>query len=339
MFPEPIQIATDVWIIPCRIDAQGRKYKPLINPEESDSSSNTTRKSWTDEEDSLLAQIVSERGAKNWSSVAKQINSQLHNSKQKRLGKQCRERWFNHLNPDLLKGQWTEEEDMFIISKQGKIGNKWSEIAKNLSGRTENQVKNRWKSLKKKAEKMRRKELKKQRLANRGKKLKKDSNFFNIPGFLQENIMKDDGSTQIEEVDQTLEFRRNSLEFMNSMKQEEGSIALRISSLTSDPDLQSGKGFDLNNVYSWRGKIDLDYLYNRPEGDKNDFDSCLNGYLKATEPQVWGFDAEAFNPYFFTGMAQTEGDEKSLFEKNFMAGYAGLNMFAPIDAEIFNMKK
>ena len=111
-------------------------------------------------------------------------------------------------------------------------------------------------------------------------------------------------------------------------KQEEGSIALRISSLTSDPDLQSGRGFDLNNLYTWKGKIDIDYLYGAAkEQDKIDFDSCLTSYLKTPEQQVWGIDPEGFNKYFVAGVAQGEHDEKSLFEKNFMAGFGGINMF------------
>ena len=32
------------------------------------------------------------------------------------LGKQCRERWRNHLRPELNKGDWTVEEDEFSNS-------------------------------------------------------------------------------------------------------------------------------------------------------------------------------------------------------------------------------
>ena len=52
-----------------------------------------------------------------------------------RSGKQCRERWHNHLNPDLRKAGWSYEEDMVIIECHRKMGSRWSEMAKKLEGR------------------------------------------------------------------------------------------------------------------------------------------------------------------------------------------------------------
>jgi hypothetical protein len=57
-----------------------------------------------------------------WSVIA----SQLHG----RIGKQCRERWFNHLDPAIKKGEWTDEEDHVVFEAQLVFGNRWSEIAK-----------------------------------------------------------------------------------------------------------------------------------------------------------------------------------------------------------------
>ena len=346
-YPERIKIATDVWIIPCRIDSQGRNYKPLIHPSTSDEDSSTkaSKKNWSNEEDLLLSKIVSERGARNWSSVSKEINSLWHNSKPVRIGKQCRERWFNHLNPELLKGQWSEEEDKYIIRKQLDIGNKWSEIAKYLQGRTENQVKNRWKSLKKKEEKQRKKDqrMKKRQKLRISHKNEGNRNFSSSQGFLGEGNGKvEDSSPLLEESEsQGHELRKDSLGFMNPGKQEEGSIALRISSLTSDPDLQSGRGFDLNNLYSWSGKIDFDCLYGaKTDQEKTDFDSCMTTYLKAPEQQVWGIDPEGFSSYFFPGVGQGEHEEKNLFEKSFMAGFGAINMYGgSLETDIFNKKK
>lgn len=94
---------------------------------------------WHPEEDARLLELV-KKNPKNWGYVAKEIVG--------RTPKQCRERFHNHLDPTIKKGNWTFKEDELIVQIQKKLGNKWAEIAKRLEGRTENSVKIRWKSIK-----------------------------------------------------------------------------------------------------------------------------------------------------------------------------------------------
>ena len=63
-----------------------------------------------------------------------------------RIGKQCRERWFNHLNPTVNKTAWSDEEEWILFLMHMKFGNKWSYLCNFLPGRTDNTIKNHWNS-------------------------------------------------------------------------------------------------------------------------------------------------------------------------------------------------
>jgi hypothetical protein len=146
----PFQISETVWLVPCSLSPTHNEYIPLLIPYHMGSKSKS-RHTWTVAEDETLVRIVQEHGASNWNSRATELNEQFYNQLPVRQGKQCRERWYNHLDPRLRKDSWRVTEDIYILQKQLDLGNRWSEIAKGMEGRTENSVKNRWKCMMKKA--------------------------------------------------------------------------------------------------------------------------------------------------------------------------------------------
>eukprot|EP00299_Pterocystis_sp_00344_P014555 c7220_g1_i2.p1 GENE.c7220_g1_i2~~c7220_g1_i2.p1 ORF type:complete len:257 (+),score=32.65 c7220_g1_i2:50-820(+) len=127
-----------------------------------------TKSFWLSEEDQLLESLVQYHGPRRWSLIAQSFRN--------RTGKQCRERWHNHLNPDVRqsltffsrvvfehpkiwynqvrKDSWDEREDALILRLVEQLGSRWAAIARLLPGRTDSAVKNRYYSHLKKIHKL-----------------------------------------------------------------------------------------------------------------------------------------------------------------------------------------
>ena len=120
------------------------KRRQPVSSEElwSDSNTKSRRCIWTEEEDQVLLSMAKKGKGVDWAEIAKALQDLEANTGPRKTAKQCRERWHNRVDPKIKQSAWGQEEINLFFELYQKHGPKWSKLASELPGRTDNTIKN-----------------------------------------------------------------------------------------------------------------------------------------------------------------------------------------------------
>eukprot|EP00347_Sterkiella_histriomuscorum_P005821 403355142 len=187
--------------------------------------SSITKTQWQKKEDDELFSIISEKGTKQWQEIAEVLNAKLGVT---RNGKQCRERWYNFLNPEINRDPFSNDEDLKILKLRKQIGNRWSEIVKQLPGRTENSVKNRFNCMFKKIKDEKLQNIQENDMGDVLEKIENQNNESTLDEdeILETLIIKKTQQIQQEKLSQAMNDQQNIVVQNNNVQSNEGSDAM-----------------------------------------------------------------------------------------------------------------
>ncbi|XP_009778774.1 MYB-like transcription factor EOBI [Nicotiana tabacum] len=228
---------------------KGRLAKSTSTNSSSEDAFELRKGPWTIEEDNLLIHHVTSHGEGRWNALAK-------SSGLKRTGKSCRLRWLNYLKPDVKRGNLSPQEQLLILELHSRWGNRWSKIAEHLPGRTDNEIKNYWRT----------------RVQKQARQLKVDSNStkfleairgFWIPRLLEKMEQYCPSSSSPTSSSSTITIEKQNSALHSSLINEQESlqslnpkpntceeISPRFYSPESNSMAENATGFNGNSVYS-----------------------------------------------------------------------------------------
>ncbi len=100
---------------------------------------------WDKDDDRYLKTLVSIHGIHDWSTISSNMNFTF--PAKHRTSEDCKQRWYEHLDPSISKQPWSDQEELEMLIAHQKHQNKWSDVAQALSGRSNNTIKNRFYSI------------------------------------------------------------------------------------------------------------------------------------------------------------------------------------------------